>query len=250
MVIEQENICNILWQRLHYIRSSSSSSSSLPISQFGFVPPPGQPDLQSRAGSWVWGSAEKAAHEGQVLSGLPHECHGPGAGKGSCGQNLWEKAHQRPTHPRGEYNISTPASPCDRLSPVCCILSKRPSASRHFNKIDYSNHTEFKSNRNIFVLNFKFPLLRCCLWMRTPFLPCDPLLSTCNSRWQIKAIFWLKSNRNSHLNWCSFSKFSSPRCWLSPVSLVIHPALISCWYCRVTHTLDTMPQPLSSVVIH
>ena len=134
-----KRICNLdlhnfLWQTLHSI-PSSSSSSFVTISQFGFVPPSGQPDLQSRAGSWVWGSAEKAAHEGQVLSGLPHECHGPGAGKGSCGQNLGEKA-QNP--PQGWIWY---IHPCPTLwSSRTCVLhsfKKGHAPQRHFNKIEY-----------------------------------------------------------------------------------------------------------------
>ena len=95
-----------------YSSSLSSSSSSVPTntSQFGFVPPSGQPDLQSRTGPRVRGSAEKAAHQGQVLSGLPHECHGPGTGKGSCNAKK-EKKHKNP--------------PCDRLSPAWCILGSK-----------------------------------------------------------------------------------------------------------------------------
>ena len=70
------------------------------VEKFGFAPP------SSFSGVWVWGSVEKwtgsewlifpkgrarlgiwgsveaSAHAGQVLSGLPHERHGPGAGKG------------------------------------------------------------------------------------------------------------------------------------------------------------------------
>ena len=97
--------------------SISSSSSSVPTntSQFGFVPPSGQPDLQSRTGPRVRGSAEKAAHQGQVLSGLPHECHGPGAGKGSCNAKK-EKKHKTHlvivSHPRDAF------------------LDRRPSASK------------------------------------------------------------------------------------------------------------------------
>ena len=179
----------ILWQRIHSFPSSSSSSTPpISISQFGFVPLlSGQPDLQSRTGSWVWGSAEKTAHEGQVLSGLPHECHGPGAGKGSCGQKTWRKRTKFTPHPRGEYNIFIPVPPCDRLSPACCILSKKAkrlkgnstklniSQERWTLNLDYLNHTE-SANQKIFVLNFKSTLLRCCLCMQTPFLPCDPLV--------------------------------------------------------------------------
>ena len=100
-----------------YSSSLSSSSSSVPTntSQFGFVPPSGQPDLQSRTGPRVRGSAEKAAHQGQVLSGLPHECHGPGAGKGSCNAKK-EKKHKTHlvivSHPRDAF------------------LDRRPSASK------------------------------------------------------------------------------------------------------------------------
>ena len=96
---------------------SLSYSSSVPTntSQFGFVPPSGQPDLQSRTGPRVRGSAEKAAHQGQVLSGLPHECHGPGAGKGSCNAKK-EKKHKTHlvivSHPRDAF------------------LDRRPSASK------------------------------------------------------------------------------------------------------------------------
>ena len=39
--------------------------------------------FQSWAWSWVWGSAEAAAHPGQVFPGLAHECHWPREGEGS-----------------------------------------------------------------------------------------------------------------------------------------------------------------------
>ena len=141
MAIEQNNMHHaailidyILWQRIHSFPSSSSSSSSTPpisISQFGFVPlPSGQPDLQSRTGSWVWGSAEKTAHEGQVLSGLPHECHGPGAGKGSCGQKTWRKRTKFTPTPGVNIIYSSLSHLVIVSHPRAAFFQKRPSASK------------------------------------------------------------------------------------------------------------------------
>ena len=41
--------------------------------------------------------------------------------KVAAAKNL-EKKHKNDPHHRGEYDIFTPAPPCDRLSPACCIL--------------------------------------------------------------------------------------------------------------------------------
>ena len=123
--------------------------------------------------------------------------------------------------------------------PYLVIVSHLRAAffwKRHFNKIEYSNHTKIS-----FFLNFKFPLLRCCLWMWIPFLPCDPLVLTIHAG----NISKLKCNRKSiSIDLRQDAGFSLSPLWSTEHSL-------HCWYCRVKHTLDPMQclNPLSSFVI-
>ena len=176
MVIEQIIciLCHNPWQRLHSIPFSSSSSSSLAISisQFGFVPLSlplanltcrAEPDLEFE-GLLKRQHTRVKYFQGSLMNAMDLERAKVAAAKSS------EKKHKNdPHHLRGEYNIFTPAPPCDRLSPACCILSQKAKRlkgtstklnivkiNKKINKKNsYFRETEI-DNQEIFGLKIKF----------------------------------------------------------------------------------------------
>jgi hypothetical protein len=111
---------------------------------------PDHPFCQSGAGFRVWGSAEKTAHQGQVLSGLPDECSGLGAGQGSPVD--WHECtlHQSVSPPPNHSYASDPAvwrcvcKPLDRRriwdANNCLLLGNRLTSLLHLKKRQFMNN--------------------------------------------------------------------------------------------------------------